>query len=245
MPGWVWSLGMAAAIAGIALALLAAGRRRTARLRRQFGAEYDRVFDGLDVGRDGEVQLQERARRRARLNIVPLPEEVREAYRLHWRLAQEGFVDRPEEAVATAELLLHRVMAEQGYPVVSYAEQADLLSVDHPDVVEDYRVAHEIRRRQASGRVTANDLREALPRYRSIFESLLSGGDRVPAEDLRLGPQRYRTLFRRLLSLWVVTWATLWVVTWTVRPADGVAGCRHGILGRRCSRVWVPDRGVP
>jgi hypothetical protein len=201
MSGWAWSLGMAAAIAGTALVRLATGRRRTARLQRQFGSEYDRVVDGLDVGRDGEAQLQERARRRARLNIVPLPEEVREAYRLHWRLIQEELVDRPEEAVATAELLLHRVMAEQGYPVVSFAEQSDLLSVDYPDVVEDYRIAHEIRCRQESGRAITNDLREALSRYRSIFESLLRRGDPVPSEDRRLGPQRNRTLFRRLLSL--------------------------------------------
>lgn len=217
MPGWAWSLGTAAVIAGTALALLAAGRRRTARLQQQFGSEYDRVADGLDLGRDGEAQLLARARRRARLNIVPLPEEVREAYRLHWRLFQEELADCPEEAVATAELLLHRVMAEQGYPVVGYAEQADLLSVDYPDVVQDYRIAHAIRCRQESGRVTANDLREALLRYRSIFESLLRGGDRVSTEDLRRGPQWYRTLFRRLLSLWLVTWTVRWAVTWTVR----------------------------
>jgi hypothetical protein len=180
MSGWVWSLGMAALIAVIALVLLAADRVRTVRLQRRFGPEYDRVVGGPEGRRDGEVLLQERVRRRAMLEIVPLPEEARVAYLHHWRLIQEESVGRPEDVVATAELLLHRVMAERGYPVASFAAQADLVSVDHPDVVEDYRIAHRIRCRLDSGRATGDDFREALLRYHSIFESLLGPGKACP-----------------------------------------------------------------
>jgi hypothetical protein len=65
--------------------------------------------------------------------------------------------------------------------------RADLVSVDHPDVVENYRVAHGIHERAQQHQASTEDLREALLRYRSLFEELLrpDGADAhaaVPAD---------------------------------------------------------------
>lgn len=173
MPGWLWTVILLVVVVVLALAALAVDRWRRSWLQRRFGPEYDRMVGRGESRRAAEIQLQDRARRRARLNVVPLPDEARTAYVQRWRTVQEEFVDRPRDAVATAELLLHRVMAERGYPVADFEEQAELISVDHPHTVEDYRVAHAIQQRQASGGASTDDLREALLRYRSLFHELL------------------------------------------------------------------------
>jgi hypothetical protein len=64
-------------------------------------------------------------------------------------------------------------MAERGYPMGDFAAQADLISVDHPDVVENFRIAHAIQERAAAHQASTEDLRVAMLRYRSLFEELL------------------------------------------------------------------------
>jgi len=62
--------------------------------------------------------------------------------------------------------------------VGDFDAQADLVSVDHPEVVEDYRFAHGTYERAGTEQVSTEDLREVLLRYRSLFgELLLADGD--------------------------------------------------------------------
>ena len=51
--------------------------------------------------------------------------------------------------------------------------QADLVSVDHPDTVENYRFAHAVQQRAETQQASTEDLREALLRYRPLFDELL------------------------------------------------------------------------
>ena len=51
--------------------------------------------------------------------------------------------------------------------------QAELVSVDRPTHVENYRFAHAVRLRSQTQQVNTEDLREALLRYRSLFDELL------------------------------------------------------------------------
>ena len=51
--------------------------------------------------------------------------------------------------------------------------QADLVSVDHPETVENYRFAHAVQERSRTQQASTEDLREALLRYRSLFDELL------------------------------------------------------------------------
>jgi len=72
-----------------------------------------------------------------------------------------------------ADELVYRVMAERGYPMENFEQQAKLISVDHPAVVENYRFAHRICEQARSERADTEDLRASLLRYRSLFDELL------------------------------------------------------------------------
>src|SRR5919204_86485 len=45
--------------------------------------------------------------------------------------------------------------------------------VDYPDIVDNYREAHEVAEAHARGHADTEDLRRAMTRYRSLFERLL------------------------------------------------------------------------
>jgi hypothetical protein len=86
-------------------------------------------------------------------------------------------------------------MAERGYPMGDFDAQADLVSVDHPEVVDNYRSAHGIHEQAQEQQASTEDLREALVRYRSLFDELLRPNDdqaRVPAAR-RLGTMADQT----------------------------------------------------
>lgn len=174
MPTWALILiilVVVAIVAGIATAAIR--QRRTAALRNRFGPEYDRTVESSADQRAAESELRGRQRQRAKLDIKPLPEASRIRYGEEWRVVQERFVDQPTEAVGSADHLLQQAMTERGYPMGDFAAQSDLISVDHPEVVDNYRVAHAIRERTNSGQVSTEELRDALLRYRSLFEEML------------------------------------------------------------------------
>src|SRR5262249_30641427 len=101
-------------------------------------------------------------------------------------------VDQPEEATSAGYDLVNQVMAERGYPMRDFDARADLVSVDHPAVVENYRVAHAIHDQARQHRATTEDLREALLRYRSLFEELLRRGDQEAVPAGQAVPERRR-----------------------------------------------------
>ena len=72
-----------------------------------------------------------------------------------------------------ADKLVYKVMDARGYPMMNFDAQADIVSVDHPQVVHDYRSAHAIRDRAGTRQAGTEELREALLRYRSLFDELL------------------------------------------------------------------------
>ena len=61
---------------------------------------------------------------------------------------QARFVDSPGAAVGEADRLVIAVLRERGYPMDDFDQRAADISVDHADVVENYRAAQEKRRRQ-------------------------------------------------------------------------------------------------
>lgn len=159
----------------VVVALVAAGarKRRTALLRDRFGPEYDRVVASSDDRRAAEAGLRDRERQRAQFDVEPLPEADRLRFAGEWRELQERFVDEPAPAAAAADTLVTRVMEARGYPVREFDAQADLVSVDYPGTVENYRFAHAVQQRSGTEQASTEDLREALLRYRSLFDELL------------------------------------------------------------------------
>lgn len=182
----VWILVGIAAVIVIALIVMAIRRQRAAALRERFGPEYDRAVGAQDDRRAAEAELREREKQRSKLDIKPLPEEARARFAQEWQDVQERFVDQPVEAVEAADRLLYSVMDARGYPVGDFDAQADLVSVDHPAVVEDYRFAHAISERARTQQASTEDLRNALLRYRSLFDELLrADGDQATVTAVR------------------------------------------------------------
>ena len=65
-------------------------------------------------------------------------------------------------------------MEARGYPMATFDQRAADISVDHPQVVDHYRIAHEIAtRRWASGVPDTEALRQATLHYRALFADLL------------------------------------------------------------------------
>jgi hypothetical protein len=148
-------------------------REKTRKLTRAFGPEYDRVSEHEKSSRRAETVLEERQKRVANYRIRPLTSEERDVFGAKWHATQEHFVDAPREAVAQADLLITEVMRVRGYPISDFDQRAADLSVDHPGVVEDYRVAHNIAMHDAKAPAATEDLRKAMQHYRSLFEQVL------------------------------------------------------------------------
>ena len=161
----------------VAVALIGAWalgrRRRSQALRSRFGPEYDRAVETTGDRREAEVELEARARRVETLEIHPLPADQRDAFATEWRQVQIRFVDDPGAAVTAADGLVGRVMEARGYPVAEFEQRAADISVDHPHVVDHYRLAHRTATRSDRIGPTTEDLRQAMVHYRALFSDLL------------------------------------------------------------------------
>jgi hypothetical protein len=69
--------------------------------------------------------------------------------------------------------LVTEVMRKRGYPVDDFDQRAADISVDHPQVVDNYRTAHSIHLSQQHGDVSTEQQREAFVHYRALFQELL------------------------------------------------------------------------
>jgi hypothetical protein len=156
-----------------ALAVYLARRRRTQSLQQRFGPEYERTVARAGDRRQAESELAAREHRRRELDIVALEPAVRARYQDAWLRTQGTFVDDPGTAIREADVLVTQVMRDRGYPVDDFEQQAADVSVDHPQVAENYRAAHALSRANERGLAGTDDLREAFVLYRSLFAQLL------------------------------------------------------------------------
>ena len=182
MPTWAWiviAAGAALVLLAVAFGVLRANRRR--RLQGQFGPEYDRATADAPTRREAEAELVERQRRREELEIRPLSPGARGRYLHEWEVAQARFVDDPQQAIGEADQLIQQVMRDRGYPVEDFDRRAADLSVDHPDVVQNYRAGHAISRKTVRGEADTEELRQAMIHYRALFDELLETGERARA----------------------------------------------------------------
>ncbi|MFD7445421.1 hypothetical protein [Streptomyces sp. NPDC059909] len=161
-------------LAALAVAALLLMRHR--RLRERFGPEYDRAVEETGSRRAAERDLSEREKRHDSLDIRPLPSGVRERYTQEWDSVQGEFVDRPEDAVQDADVLVTSLMRERGYPTEDLTQRLKDLSVEHSRTLEHYRAAHEVNRMSIKHEATTEQLRGAMVHYRALFTELLSDG---------------------------------------------------------------------
>jgi hypothetical protein len=184
MPVWVWIL-IAAAVAIVVAAVIVAvslvnSRRKTARLKGHYGREYERLVCETGGQKAAENELTARERKRDKLDIVPLTPSALADFTTRWHQVQVAFVDDPTAAVGAADRLVIELMRQRGYPIEDFDQRAADISVDHPQIVENYRAAHGIRLSERRGDVGTDQLRQAFVHYRALFEKVL---DTTKGED--------------------------------------------------------------
>ncbi len=156
---------------------------RSRELQRDFGPEYDRTMARAGDRGLAESDLRERRDRVSALDVRPLSRSDHDRFASEWTKVQAEFVDTPSDAVTDADELIQQVMATRGYPMEDFDRRAADVSVEHPDVVENYRSAHSIAVKEAreDGGADTEALRKAMVYYRSLFDELLvvdDGADR-------------------------------------------------------------------
>jgi len=184
MPYWVWIVIGVAAVVLVGAIVLAVRANRTRKLRSTFGPEYDRTVDEVGSRSEAEAELRERQKRHDELELRPLDPEVRDDYLARWRSTQERFVDDPRGATTEADHLVLEVLRARGYPIEDIDRRAADISVDYPDLVGNYRAAHDVAVRQTADEATTEDRRNAMRHYRDLFDELLETG---AGERLRVG----------------------------------------------------------
>jgi hypothetical protein len=174
MPAWVWILIAVAVVVIAAVAVVGwLQQRRSGRLQSTFGPEYQRTVEERGNRREAERELEGRYQRRQQLDIRPLDPEARDRYVQQWTMIQARFVDVPADAIQEADTTVMAVMRDRGYPVTDFEQRAADVSVDHADVVDNYRKGHEVARRTAQGTASTEDMRQGMIHYRALFEKLL------------------------------------------------------------------------
>lgn len=169
---------MLAAAVVVVLAVIGAAwayvmRERRERLRARFGPEYERTVDAVGSPAKAEAILRKRADRVDRFRLRPLTAAQADEFDREWRRIQSNFVDDPAAAAADADALVTQVMVARGYPPGDFDRRAEDVSVDHPHVVENYRIARALMVRRERGEVGTEELRKAIVNYRALFDDLL------------------------------------------------------------------------
>jgi len=163
-----------------AITALAAVQKR-ARLRRielmeRFGPEYDRTVEQLGTPVRAERELAHRVDRVDHFHFHELSAADRQRFADAWSSIQTRFVDEPAIAVTSANELINQVMRARGYPSEHFEQRVADLSVEHPNVIQHYRAAHELSRSVHNGTIDTEELRQALVHYRMLFTDLLQEG---------------------------------------------------------------------
>ncbi len=157
-------------------------RKRAAQLHEHFGPEYDRTVMTLGSEKKAQDELEERQMRVEELDIRPLSDQERQRYRSAWTDIQSKFVDDPGQAIVDADRLIVEVMQARAYPVADFDQRAADISVNYPNLVNNYRAAREIALKNKEQQASTEELRQAMIYYRSLFDELLKSETMVVEE---------------------------------------------------------------
>lgn len=164
-------------ILGIAIVIIALAawmlveRRKRVHLSSWFGPEYDRLCRTEGARRATSI-LEAREKRLANLHIRELNTEEQQRLSADWRSVEESFVDDPAGSVIRADTLVSEAMRSRGFPTGGFEQQAEDLSVAHPDALKEYRAAHDIAQSAERRQASTEDLRCAIQHYRKVIENV-------------------------------------------------------------------------
>jgi len=177
-----------AAVLVLGMIYVAGRKRKHDELRHRFGPEYDRTVHELGGHKQAETELEARRKRVEELNIRPLSADTQTRFADQWRATQARFVDDPKGAIHEADRLVNDLMQTRGYPMGDFEQRAADISVNHADVVTNYRAAHRIAESSDAGKADTENLRTAMVHYRALFEELLE----APINLAERREERYR-----------------------------------------------------
>ncbi|QYJ15851.1 hypothetical protein Rxycam_01679 [Rubrobacter xylanophilus DSM 9941] len=174
--GWIIVVVVAVVVVVALLAILAAFRRsrqrRRERAREEFGPEYERAAEERGSESAAERELRER-REEVEGRLRPLTEESRRRYGEQWEEVERNFVDNPAASLQMADGLVSDVLRERNLPASEGEEAARSLGVIDPHAAEDYREARRLRGASGSGGSRTEEMRQAIRKYRLVYERLL------------------------------------------------------------------------
>jgi len=160
-------------IIGFLIALVASSRRKTKRLKSEFGTEYDATMKESGSRKKGQKELDGRRKHVKTLKIRPLTVAEQNRYQTDWTAVQARFVDEPGQAIDSADHLIMEVMQLRGYPISDFNQRAADVSVQYPKLVSNYRAARVIAVKNEHHEASTEELRQAMIHYRSLFKELL------------------------------------------------------------------------
>ncbi|HTF93636.1 MAG TPA: hypothetical protein VK632_11345 [Verrucomicrobiae bacterium] len=170
-----WTIIAAVAVLGLVAlgAWFFSQKKRSHKLQERFGPEYDRTVNEYGSRTKAESDLKAREKRVERLVILSLTPAEAARFTEAWHALQSRFIDNPKGVVVQAEQLVRELMEKRGYPMGDFERRAGDISVDHPDVVANYRSAQAIVLRDQTGTADTEELRKAVVHYRALFDELL------------------------------------------------------------------------
>jgi hypothetical protein len=170
-----WTIIAAVAVLGLVAlgAWFFSQKKRSHKLQERFGPEYDRTVNEYGSRTKAESDLKAREKRVERLVILSLTPAEAARFTEAWHALQSRFIDNPKGVVVQAEQLVRELMEKRGYPMGDFERRAGDISVDHPDVVANYRSAQAIALRNQTGTADTEELRKAVVHYRALFDELL------------------------------------------------------------------------
>ena len=160
-------------VIGAVLAYVFYFRQRTRRLKDDFGREYDRTVGEVGNRKKAEERLEDRQERIESVQIRELHSDEREQFLEKWKMLQTSFVDNPRSEVKEADRLITEIMLARGYPMAQFDQRAENLSVNHPEIVSQYREAHSIADKNQQSEASTEELRQAMLKYRLLINTLL------------------------------------------------------------------------
>lgn len=160
-------------------------KKKTERLRTQFGPEYDLALSETGSRKKAEEALHSRIKRIEHLQIRDLTGAERDHFMVEWETVQSRFIDHPRGAVTEADELVNSLLVARGYPIGGFEQRAADISVHHSTLVGPYRQANLIATRAGRNEATTEELRSAMIQYRMIFESLLGSNSGTVLIDQR------------------------------------------------------------
>lgn len=159
---------------GVVIGLVYSGRtKRSKRMQEQYGPEYDRTVKEKGSHKAAEAELKQRNKHVEGLNIRSLTTAEHDRYLAEWKEVQAKFVDDPAVAIKEADRLIIEVMQVRNYPVSDFGERAEDISVGYPELVSNYRAAHDIALKNEQKTADTEELRQAMVYYKSLFTELV------------------------------------------------------------------------